>query len=130
MNNEQEVIKFVARTGNIFLQNPALILSIFLVNVPEPNVPISEWLKSGMILCKLLDKMVPGSVNINSKRSQMSSNENLQNFLHKCKDLGFEDHQLFEVSDLVDQKNMAKVLNCLTHIRDELLTRNKLQFYI
>jgi fructose-1,6-bisphosphatase/sedoheptulose 1,7-bisphosphatase-like protein len=75
--------------------------------------------------------MAPGSVKqMNTKRAQMSSNENIQKFIKRCKELGFEDNQLFEVSDLVDGKNVPKLVNCLKHIRKELLTLNKLQFYI
>jgi hypothetical protein len=50
----------------------------------------SNYLSPLIWMFRLLDKMVPGSVPINTKRSQMSSNQNIQNFLHKCRELGFE----------------------------------------
>lgn len=74
--------------------------------------------------------MVPGTVQVNPKRPQMSASENIQVFLLRLKELGFEDYQLFEQSDLVDRKNMGNVLNCLTHIRNEIMGKNNLQFYI
>jgi hypothetical protein len=30
----------------------SIILTIILVNVPEPKIPVGEWLKDGVILCK------------------------------------------------------------------------------
>ncbi|KAI6237270.1 Calponin-2-like isoform X1 [Aphelenchoides besseyi] len=113
--SDEEMVEFIART--------------VAVDVPPTN-KIGEFLRDGTILWKLLDKMAPESSAVSRKRSHRSSTERIQMFLRRCKELGFEDHQLFELSDLVDEKNLARVLNCLNEICQEIKTRVHVQFYL
>ncbi|KAI6186374.1 Myophilin [Aphelenchoides besseyi] len=113
--SDDEMIEFVAKT----------------VGMPvPPRNKIGEFLRDGTVLWKLLDKMAPESSAASRKRSHCSSTERIQMFLRRCKDLGFEDHQLFELSDLVDEKNLARVLNCLNEICREIKTNVHVQFYL
>lgn len=78
-----------------------------------------------------MEKLAPGSLKreMNQKRSEFACMENIRNFLNSALHLGFEEHQLFEVSDLVDEKNMGKVLKCLSMIVDEIQSRVTVRIY-
>ncbi|CAD5225799.1 unnamed protein product [Bursaphelenchus okinawaensis] len=96
-----------------------------------PVARVGRWLKDGVVLCKMLEKMAPGCLSrpLNTKRSEFAAIENIRNFLESAVRLGFEEGHMFEVSDLVDQKNIGKVLGVLQMLAEEIQTRVTVRIY-
>jgi len=78
----------------------------------------SESLKDGVLLCKLLNTLKPGSAKP-GKPSKMPfvQMENINNFLTGCKNCGLSDVDLFVTVDLYEAKNMLQVQHCLDKLR-------------
>uniref|UniRef100_A0A6B2L748 Calponin-homology (CH) domain-containing protein n=1 Tax=Arcella intermedia TaxID=1963864 RepID=A0A6B2L748_9EUKA len=78
-----------------------------------------EVMKSGVILCELLNTVAPGT--IKQKPSKMNvpfkQMENIGYFLSGCKAVGIEDLFLFVTVDLFEGKQLGKVLDCLLEIQ-------------
>ena len=73
---------------------------------------VHEKLKDGIILCKLINIIKPGSVkNINSSKMAFKMMENIGNFLSGCENLGMSKVDLFQTVDLYEQQNMAQVID-------------------
>lgn len=83
-----------------------------VLNVPTPDVSIAAWLKSGVILCQLVNIIKPGSVNsIYDKNLSYRQMENIEHYLKACSSLGIPHMDLFETSDLFNEKNINSVIN-------------------
>uniref|UniRef100_A0A2K5CPR0 Calponin n=1 Tax=Aotus nancymaae TaxID=37293 RepID=A0A2K5CPR0_AOTNA len=71
-------------------------------------------LKDGIILCKLINKLQPGSV---KKISESSLNwpqlENIGNFIKAIQAYGMKPHDIFEANDLFENGNMTQVQTTL-----------------
>ena len=78
-----------------------------------------EALKSGVILCKLANKLAPGSVKrINTSRMPFQLMENIQAFLQVCSStFKLSQHELFMTVDLWENKNMTQVCMTLAALR-------------
>lgn len=71
-------------------------------------------LKSGVILCKLINKLQPKSVQkINESELNWYQLENLNNFLKAIKVYGLKPHDTFEASDLFENCNLTQVQTTL-----------------
>lgn len=71
-------------------------------------------LKSGVILCELINAIAPGSVKKIYKGAMVFKQiENISLFLRGCQDLGMPKDDCFQARDLVDELNMGNVLGCL-----------------
>eukprot|EP00727_Mastigamoeba_balamuthi_P011834 m51a1_g7273 putative domain containing protein (1060) ;mRNA; f:224433-229299 len=79
------------------------------------NAPsITSALKSGVILCRLVNKIKPGLVSkIHKMNVPFMQLENLNHYMEACKALGIRDSDLFMPSDLFEGKNMTVVVNHL-----------------
>eukprot|EP00343_Euplotes_focardii_P006787 CAMPEP_0205823172 /NCGR_PEP_ID=MMETSP0206-20130828/15434_1 /ASSEMBLY_ACC=CAM_ASM_000279 /TAXON_ID=36767 /ORGANISM="Euplotes focardii, Strain TN1" /LENGTH=192 /DNA_ID=CAMNT_0053120103 /DNA_START=5 /DNA_END=583 /DNA_ORIENTATION=+ len=78
------------------------------INDPE------EDLKSGIVLCDLLNKIKPSTVGkVNRGRMPFLLMENINSFLLGCKALGVPDTDLFMTVDLFEGKNMNQVVQCI-----------------
>ena len=66
--------------------------------------------------------MYPGSLKtkINTKKSQFSSAENVTNFLESAKATGIDAAHLFELSDLLDEKDIGKVFKTLAYLKENV----------
>uniref|UniRef100_A0AC34PX57 Calponin-homology (CH) domain-containing protein n=1 Tax=Panagrolaimus sp. JU765 TaxID=591449 RepID=A0AC34PX57_9BILA len=91
---------------------------------------VNEWLKDGTILCEILDTVLPGSLirKINTKKSQFASAENVTNFLESAKKAGIDSAQLFELSDLLDEKDMGKVFKTLAFLKENFAKNRSRRF--
>jgi len=78
-----------------------------------------EALKSGVILCKLANKLAPGSIRkINTSKLPFSLMENIEAFLNVCaQNFKLSQHELFMTVDLWENKNMTQVLTTLAALR-------------
>jgi len=79
-----------------------------------------EWLKDGQVLCRLLNKLRPGSVgHIRSRGSEFLLMENMHQFRQAAQKLGVPEHALFDAVDLYEGRNwhqLALTLDWLAHI--------------
>jgi len=77
----------------------------------------AEWLKSGHILCALMNQLAPGSVRkinqtANVKMAALRMNkeyENISFFLSACTDYGIDKNDLFQTVDLYEGQNLPQV---------------------
>mmetsp|Transcript_6279 Transcript_6279/g.17601 ORF Transcript_6279/g.17601 Transcript_6279/m.17601 type:complete len:463 (-) Transcript_6279:376-1764(-) len=73
-----------------------------------------EELKSGEILCKLVNAIKPGSVpKISTMKTPFKQMENIGNYLHACSSLGVPAFESFQTVDLFENKNMLAVVTNL-----------------
>ncbi|KAG8199375.1 hypothetical protein JTE90_011835, partial [Oedothorax gibbosus] len=64
-------------------------------------------LKDGTALCALINKLLPGAVpKINTMKAPFKERENLEMFLKGCEMYGLKRHDLFQVNDLYEKKNL------------------------
>jgi len=76
--------------------------------------PFGDMLKDGMLLCKLINTIRPGTVKkVNKMKMPFMQMENISNFLQGCRKLGVADHDCFETVDLYEQKDLGVVVQCL-----------------
>lgn len=71
-----------------------------------------DSLKDGVILCKHINILLPGSVKkINESKMAFKMMENIGNFLDACERYGVAKVDLFQTVDLYEQQNMPQVIN-------------------
>ncbi|KAA0719189.1 Calponin-2 Calponin H2, smooth muscle [Triplophysa tibetana] len=71
-------------------------------------------LKSGVILCELINKIQPGSVKkINQSSMNWHQLENLTNFTKAITAYGLKPHDIFEANDIFESGNMTQVQTTL-----------------
>jgi len=81
-----------------------------VLGLPPSNEPLDEFLKSGVILCQLVNKINPGSVKYRESKIPFMMLENINSYLAACNSLGLPSNTLFQPSDLFEKKNMNLVL--------------------
>lgn len=81
----------------------------------QDGVSSAETLRDGIVLCKLLQALRPGSIKrYNAMKGAFFQLENITFFLTACtQHLGLARTDLFDVRDLYDQANFVKVLRTL-----------------
>lgn len=68
-----------------------------------------DVLKDGVILCKLINKIKPGSVNkINEGGATFKLMENINNFQLALKNYGIPDIDVFQTVDLFEKKDIGQ----------------------
>lgn len=82
------------------------------------NESAASWMKSGDILCQLMNTLRPGTikkynVNTTSKFKQM---ENITLFLRACREVGMLEKDLFSTIDLFEAKDMNAVILSLFNL--------------
>jgi len=95
---EQEVVEWIqAVTGERF-----------------PNGPYEDALRDGQILCKLANKLMPGSITkINTQGGQFKLMENINKFQECCKAYGVPEIDVFQTVDLWEKRNIPQVTQCI-----------------
>ncbi|ELQ76518.1 Calponin [Trachipleistophora hominis] len=74
---------------------------------------LEESLKDGIILCKLMNKLQPGSCNYSEKKSAFLQRENIFAFIRAAKKIGVEEYEIFDINDLYEGSNFNQVRICL-----------------
>jgi len=78
---------------------------------PTP-ASIQEWLKSGVLLCQLLNSLWPQTiVQINSGKMPFVQRENVAAYLTGCRKVGLRETDLFVTEDLFEGKNLIVVID-------------------
>ena len=77
-----------------------------------------EWLKDGSTLCRLINKMYPGTVSMDHCKPLVSGlvfkeYDNIEHFLKGCSDHGVSEKDLFVTLDLHEGNNLAQVIATL-----------------
>ena len=71
-----------------------------------------ESLKSGVLLCKAMNKVQPGTIRrVNESKMPFKQMENISMFLKGCRALGMSEHDLFTTPDLYDGKSVNNVIS-------------------
>ncbi|KAG5671079.1 hypothetical protein PVAND_001293 [Polypedilum vanderplanki] len=77
---------------------------------PVPKGDYEEILKNGVILCKLANKMTPGSVKkIQERGTNFQLMENVQRFQAFMKKYGVPEEEIFQTADLFERRNIPQV---------------------
>lgn len=78
----------------------------------------AEALRSGVVLCELVNAIKPGSIKkINRMQQPFMMMENIDSYLKACKSLGMSEFDLFMTVDLYEAQNMNQVLQNLIALR-------------
>eukprot|EP00008_Paramoeba_atlantica_P006655 CAMPEP_0201480542 /NCGR_PEP_ID=MMETSP0151_2-20130828/5013_1 /ASSEMBLY_ACC=CAM_ASM_000257 /TAXON_ID=200890 /ORGANISM="Paramoeba atlantica, Strain 621/1 / CCAP 1560/9" /LENGTH=676 /DNA_ID=CAMNT_0047862435 /DNA_START=56 /DNA_END=2086 /DNA_ORIENTATION=+ len=73
--------------------------------------PFAETLKSGVVLCNLVNKVKPGVIpRVHESSIAFKQIENIGNYIKACTILGMSRGDIFDVPDLFNEKNMTQVL--------------------
>lgn len=81
---------------------------------PLGEVGIHEKLKDGIILCRVINELKPGSVSkISHVRFAFNMMENIANFLSAIEAYGVSKNDLFQTVDLYERVNMVQVINTI-----------------
>ncbi|CAF1154407.1 unnamed protein product [Rotaria sordida] len=79
-----------------------------------PNNDYAEALHDGIVLCKLMNKLKPGSVaKIHTTGSPMKLRENISFFQDAAQAYGVNPSEVFQAVDLFDKQNIQQVTTCI-----------------
>jgi len=79
----------------------------------------AEWLRSGQILCGLVNKIKPGLVKAARMITPRHKKENIKKFLKAVAcDFGVPERSLFSPSDLYEEQNIGQVIACVFALAD------------
>ncbi|XP_077141392.1 rho guanine nucleotide exchange factor 6 isoform X2 [Ranitomeya variabilis] len=103
MNPEEQTVTWLISLG---------VLNSPKKNICDPKDFLKCSLKDGVVLCKLMSRLLPGSVDkfVAEPKSEVDCLENIREFLKACGSLRVE---LFEAHDLYTGENFSKILNTL-----------------
>ncbi|XP_066437915.1 rho guanine nucleotide exchange factor 6 isoform X3 [Eleutherodactylus coqui] len=106
MNPEEQTVTWLISLG---------VLNSPKKNICDPQDFLKSSLKDGVVLCRLMTRLLPGSVDrfVAEPKSEADCLENIREFLKACSSLRVE---LFEAHDLYTGENFCKILNTLTAV--------------
>lgn len=77
------------------------------------KVPAGQYediLKDGIVLCKLINKLAPGSVKkIQERGTNFQLMENIQRYQAAAKKYGVPEEEIFQTADLFERRNIPQV---------------------
>lgn len=77
---------------------------------PVPAGQYEDILKDGIVLCKLINKLAPGSVKkIQERGTNFQLMENIQRFQQAVKKYGVPQEEIFQTADLFERRNIPQV---------------------
>jgi hypothetical protein len=86
-------------------------------NLGEPlnrSTPYEDLLKDGIILCKLMNKLMPGCIKkIDTKGGGFALMQNIERFQTAAKQWGVPVNEVFQTVDLWEKKNIPQVTLCI-----------------
>uniref|UniRef100_A0A1W7RA61 Calponin n=1 Tax=Hadrurus spadix TaxID=141984 RepID=A0A1W7RA61_9SCOR len=79
-----------------------------------PSAPYDEILKDGTVLCRLMNKLMPGCIpKYNTSGGQFKMMENINKFQQMAKKYGVPEIDVFQTVDLWEKRNIAQVTQCI-----------------
>jgi len=79
-----------------------------------PSGQYEDILHDGQVLCRLANKLTPGSVKkIQERGTNFQLMENVQRFQAAIKKYGVPEEEIFQTADLFERRNIAQVTLCL-----------------
>ncbi|PRP85563.1 hypothetical protein PROFUN_06795 [Planoprotostelium fungivorum] len=79
---------------------------------------LQESLKSGVILCKLVNTLKPGTIaNVNTSNMAFKQMENVAAYIDATRKLGVHDKDTFVTVDLFEGKNMSQVVQNIVSLK-------------
>lgn len=99
-----------------FFQFPFCLAQEWIESVIGSKFPAGQsyedTLKDGVVCCKLINKIKPGSVaKINEGGATFKLMENVQNFQKALREYGVPDIDVFQTVDLFEKKDISQVTN-------------------
>lgn len=98
-------------------RSPADIISEWIECVTgekQSVLSLAEWLRDGMILCRLINKIKPGTIKrINKMRAPSCKRENIASFRAAVQTFGVEESELFATPDLFEERDLDAVVRCI-----------------
>ncbi|KAF9906505.1 Muscle-specific protein 20 [Linnemannia zychae] len=88
----------------------------WIETVIDEKFPLPDFhasLKDGVILCKLMNVLIPGFVKVKASKMPFVQMENIAKFLEGCEKLGCPKHDLFQTIDLYENKNPGQVVDAI-----------------
>jgi len=89
----------------------------WVFDVLGEKVPPGQYediLRDGQVLCRLANKLTPGSVKkIQERGTNFQLMENVQRFQAAIKKYGVPEEEIFQTADLFERRNIAQVTLCL-----------------
>ncbi|CAJ1389885.1 unnamed protein product [Effrenium voratum] len=80
----------------------------------DEDVTVGEWLKSGVVLCNLVNAIRPGLIRtVNQQTVPFKQMENITKFLNAARELGLPESSMFDTPDLYEEKNLDSVITCI-----------------
>eukprot|EP01100_Stratorugosa_tubuloviscum_P006334 TRINITY_DN273_c2_g1_i2.p1 TRINITY_DN273_c2_g1~~TRINITY_DN273_c2_g1_i2.p1 ORF type:complete len:233 (+),score=107.26 TRINITY_DN273_c2_g1_i2:220-918(+) len=77
-----------------------------------------EYLRSGVVLCNLINKIRPGTINqINNRTMPFMQMENIKSYLDACRAMGVPDKDSFVTIDLFEAKDLVQVAQNILMIK-------------
>jgi hypothetical protein len=77
---------------------------------PNEDQDFQSFLKDGVILCNLMNKLKPGTISkINNSKMAFMQMENIDSYINACKKVGVPEEYQFVTVDLYDGKNLGQV---------------------
>eukprot|EP01113_Clastostelium_recurvatum_P006435 TRINITY_DN128_c0_g2_i1.p1 TRINITY_DN128_c0_g2~~TRINITY_DN128_c0_g2_i1.p1 ORF type:complete len:676 (+),score=180.88 TRINITY_DN128_c0_g2_i1:120-2147(+) len=91
-----------------------------LLNEKIDDNDLSEGLKDGVLLCKLISVLNPGHEIkvITSTPHAFRVIDNIQSFIEGCRAFGLREIEIFSPGDLYEKKNMPKVMHTLRKLSE------------
>lgn len=97
------------------------------------KVPAGQYediLKDGIVLCKLINKLAPGSVKkIQERGTNFQLMENIQRFQAAVKKYGVPEEEIFQTADLFERRNISQVTLSL-YALGRIVSRNELSTHL
>jgi hypothetical protein len=85
-----------------------------VTGIKQPDQTFPQYLKSGIVLCKLINTVKPNAVTkVNEGTVAYKQMENIEHYLKACSELGLHQQDLFNTSDLFNEKNVNLVINSI-----------------
>lgn len=86
-------------------------------NLGEPldrKTPYDDLLKDGIVLCNLMNKLMPGCIKkIDKKGGGFALMQNIERFQNAAKTYGVPPNEVFQTVDLWEKKNIPQVTLCI-----------------
>lgn len=110
-----------AKVNSKYSEDAAGEVLYWIKDVLEEDIKIEgdqdnfyEILKDGQVLCRLMNKLKPGSIKkIQNTTMAFKCMENINNFTNGAKACGVKDTECFQTVDLWERQNLNSVVICL-----------------